>query len=372
MSKVKFTGTDVGKKHRSLGKVLTAWVIILAIIAFLIFIGVKVFLRLGYNHLRNNATSLGPNILVESDKDSLFTGATDVEGLVWQDNWISYDGKVYEYNDNILTFLIMGIDEKKDTVHETTDKTGGGQADALFLAVLNPDTQDIKMIGVNRDTMVDVVAVGMGENGEDKLIEAEIATQHGFGGGMEYSCELTRDAVSKLFYDLPIHGYLSYNLSGVVALNDKLGGVTLNALEDLDTKALTCKKGEKVTLIGNAAYNYIQYRDTKKFESARGRLNRQKQYLSKLGKLTFEKMKKDITLPVSLYTEFKDYIVTDLSVDEISWLASEMSKYEFSGDEIYTMEGTTEMGDKYEQFYPDKEALKKLMIEVFYKEVPVN
>ncbi len=360
---------------------LLAWFIIIAIIALMIFIGVKVFLNMGYNHLKNKATSLGPTIVMESqeeEKEAIFTGATEVEGLVWQDNWIAYDGKVYEYNENIFNFLVLGIDEKEGTVHETKDKTGGGQADALFLAVFNPDTQQIKLIGINRDTMVDVLAVGCADDGGDKIIEAEIATQHGFGGGMEYSCELTRDAVSKLFYDLPIHGYLSYNLSGVMALNDRLGGVTLTALEDISVKqqgnspAFKCKKGEEITLTGAVAYRYIQYRDVRQFESARNRLARQKQYLSKLGKLTFEKMKTDITLPLSLYTEFKDYIVTDFTADEISWLASELTKYDFNGNEIYTMEGETKMGEKFEQFYPDKEALKKLMIEVFYKEVPIN
>ena len=30
----------------------------------------------------------------------------------WQEGWIGYKDKIYEYNDDIMTFLIMGIDKR--------------------------------------------------------------------------------------------------------------------------------------------------------------------------------------------------------------------------------------------------------------------
>jgi len=40
-----------------------------------------------------------------------------------------------------------------------------------------------------------------------------------------------------------------------------------------------------------------------------------------------------------------------------------------AAEQIYTLAGDTQMGEKFEEFYPDKKALKELMIEVFYREV---
>ena len=234
---------------------------------------------------------------------------------------------------------------------------------------MNPDIKHISLIGVNRDTMVEVVMVGLGENGEDLTATAEISVQHGFGDGLNQSCELTRDAVSELFYNLPIHGYISFNMGGMAALNDAVGSVQLTVLEDMTEINPAWYQGAEVTLKGKDAYEYVHYRNTEVFESARNRLARQKQYLAVFAGTAMAKIKKDVTLPVSLYQVFKPYTVTDISVDEISWLASQLTGYKFDENAVYSMEGITIKGQKFEEFYPDEEALQELIIKVFYREI---
>ena len=39
---------------------------------------------------------------------------TEAAGVAWQSDWVRYDGSVYDYNENITTFLIMGIDKKDE------------------------------------------------------------------------------------------------------------------------------------------------------------------------------------------------------------------------------------------------------------------
>ena len=293
---------------------------------------------------------------------------------VWKEGWIRYNGKVYEYNKSNLNFLLMGID-KMEKVKAAKNDTDGGQADAIFLASMNPDDKRVKIIGINRDTKIDLVLPGMGENGEDITYPGELAAQHGFGGGLEKSCELTRDAVSSLFYDLPIHGYLSYNIGGLVELNDALGGVTLTVIEDITEKNKNMKVGEEVTLLGQDARLYIQYRDEEQFEGARSRLARQKQYISCMGNKMKDMLKEDITFPITIFQKLQPYIVTDLELNEVTWLTTELINYGFDSD-IYTLEGETKVEQvgkgAHEMFYPDKESLKSIMIEVFYKEVEVE
>ena len=211
-----------------------------------------------------------------------------------------------------------------------------------------------------------------GYNISNQMVVAQIAAQHGFGDGMEKSCELTRDAVSKLFYDLLIHGYASINMGAISKLNDAVGGVSLTVLEDMTKVKSSWTEGAEVALKGKDAYWYIRWRDMDVFESSRSRLARQKQYLGAFAMKAKEATKSNITLPITLYSELSKYMVTDIKVDEIAYLASQFIDYEFKTDGIHTLQGTTEMGEKHEEFYPDKDALKELMIDVFYQEVELE
>ncbi|MGN1147843.1 MAG: LCP family protein, partial [Lachnospiraceae bacterium] len=336
-----------------------------------------VFMAIGGNRLKNKAGGSTPNITTEETVTVNGTlqeadGAAEEETYVrWEEGWVRYDGKVYEYNSDIMTFLVMGID-KNSEVTDNPDAVSGGQADALFLVVVNPDKKDISIIAVNRDTMTDVKMYDVHTEGYEQTVTAQIATQHGFGDGREQSCELTRDAVSALFYDLPIHGYVSINMAAIAKLNDAIGGVDVTVLEDLTKVNKNWKEGTQITLMGKDAFWYVKWRDTTVFESNRGRLARQKQYLTAFIQKAITETKKDITLPVTLYGELSKYMVTDITVEEVAYLVGELLDYHFDGDAIYTLEGTTEMGEKHEEFYPDYEALKELMIRVFYQEVDMQ
>ena len=50
-------------------------------------------------------------------------------------------------------------------------------------------------------------------------------------------------------------------------------------------------------------------------------------------------------------------------------LVTELMDYDFSEDQMYTVPGETVMGDQYEEYYVDEDALLNLIMEVFY--VPV-
>ena len=73
---------------------------------------------------------------------------TEEEATSWKEGWVKYNGQIYAYNEDILTFLIMGIDKTKE-VKEVAEGTNGGQADALFLVVLNPhDDSSLVLTGI--------------------------------------------------------------------------------------------------------------------------------------------------------------------------------------------------------------------------------
>lgn len=299
---------------------------------------------------------------------------TEVEKIKWQAGWVRYDGKIYEYNRELLNFLVMGIDET-GKMADTPEGTRGGQADALFLIILNPAAQSLKVISINRNTMADVDLYDVDGTYLD-TVKAQIAVQHGFGDGKEESCEYQVEAVRKLFYNIPIHGYCAINMEAVATLVDLAGGIELTALEEVRLQDVnqttgwrTVKKGEQVRLTGADAYSYVQYRDVSLVGSADGRLERQKQFLGLFIQKMKEAIKKDITIPLQFYDAIIAQMVTDITADEVVYLAGEMPVDLVAMDTIMSLTGETVKGERFEEYHVDEQALYQLIIDVFYQPV---
>lgn len=356
--------------YRTLIKILSA-IVILVVVGVVVFVGMQISGRNKlYSQSSGNRPNLGQSELAEVvEQTEAFTDAsaeTEEESTyVWQEGDIRYNGTIYRYNEDILTFLFLGID-KKTEVKKVEDGIDGGQSDAIFLLVLDPHSKEVSVIGVNRDTMTEIEVYS--EYGDYRgTATLQLCLQHGYGDGAQVSCTRTVDAVSKLLYDMPIHGYCSINMGAIPLINDAIGGVELVALEDVIESDI--KEGELVHLMGDSAYDYLHNRDTKSDESARRRLERQKQYIEAYAGKAVEQMKSDITLPVKLYNALSKYMVTDITVDEVSYLATQAAGYHFSMENIYSLAGETVQGESYEEFYVDEEALYELILKVFYEEV---
>lgn len=316
---------------------------------------------MGKNHLYSKVAAGQP--VLQSAEEIL----TKEEEEKWQEGWVKYQGEIYAYNEEILTFLIMGIDKQSD-VEEAAEGTDGGQADALFLLVLNPKDKSIKVVGINRNTMTDIDTYD--NNGEYvSTVKAQLAVQHGFGNGMEESCEYQRKAVENLFYQLPIHGYAAINMSAVATINDAVGGVDVTIPADLGGFNETFVEGSRVHLLGENAFWYVKYRDTDVFGSADMRLERQKMYLNSFIEAAKEAVHKDISVAIDLYQAVKPWMVTDVSLDEAAYLAPVLADYEFNRDDFYMLQGETVMGEQYEEFYLDEDAMFGMILDIFYEKV---
>jgi len=293
---------------------------------------------------------------------------TEEESAGWKEGWVKYNGQIYAYNEDILTFLVMGIDKNRD-VKEVEEGTNGGQADALFLVVLNPHDNSLSVIGINRNTMTDISVYD--DNGAYvNTIKAQIAVQHGFGNGVEESCEYQVNAVQHLFYEMPVHGYAAINMSAIGPLTDMVGGVDVVALEDIKSgNSTVIKEGEEVHLEGDLAFAYIHNRDTKEFGSADHRLERQKQFITTYLQKVKQKTKEDIGFPISVYQAIAPQTVTSLTVDEMTYLVSIAKDYSFDENYLYTLKGETKQGNVFEEFYVEETDLFELILKVFYEPV---
>lgn len=284
----------------------------------------------------------------------------------WEEGTIRYKDKYYVYNSNLDIYLLMGID-KEGPVEVAEDYVSGGQSDALFLFVMDRETEEVSVISINRNTMTRVETYQA--NGTNTgYTEAQICVQHGFGDGRRVSCGLTEKAVAHLFYNIPIDGYLSINVGAVPILNDSIGGVEVTVLNDMiyPEQNVVLTKDEQVVLNGEQAYVYLRGRDTDEFDSATLRLRRQEQYITSYLEKVEALLRSSSAGLVSIYEELSPYIVTNIDVVP---LLEEITSYNYSPERMYTVPGETVMGEKFEEFHVDEDALYELIIDVFYLEV---
>lgn len=281
---------------------------------------------------------------------------------------VFYQGKAYDFNQDILTFLIMGIDQRTEKVTEYTEGFNAGSADAIFLLVLNPHTEKMQILAIDRNTMTDVDIYDYYGKYEE-TVQTQICVQHGFGDGTKKSAGYMEKAVSNLLYGLPINGYCAVNMSAVSRINDSIGGVEVEVLDDCTAMDKSLVKGDTVHLKGSTAFWYVKYRDTNVFGSAEGRLERQKQYINAFIKKAKQEFKGNPSLPVTLFHDLREYMTTDLTVEKVTYLASMAVGFDYKNTSIRKIPGETVMGEEYEEFYVDEDALYQMMLDVFYEEV---
>jgi LCP family protein required for cell wall assembly len=350
-----------GKRKKRKSKVLRNVLIVLACIVFALVLAWQIFVMVGRMSLYKSS-SVNQELMAQlTDVDSV---SVDVG---WQENWIRYDGKVYQYNEDVLSFLILGID-KDSEVQENTGGVSGGQADANFLVVVNPDLETVRIVCINRDCMTTIDTTNM-YGQKDATTKAQLCLAHAYGNSPQENAGNSVKAVTNLFYGIPIHGYCAINMAAIADINDSVGGVTLESLETFSKNGYYFTKGKTTTLKGKGAFWYVKYRSTKEFDSNGSRLKRQKQYLNAFIGAAKTTIKKKPSYVINLYNSLAPYMTTDVGIDEAAYLATMVLGYDFDMDNIITLDGETVQGVYYEEFYPDEDSLKRLVIDLFYEEV---
>lgn len=360
-------------------KILCALGILLALLAILAVIAVilvNVWRSTGraslLQHAQGNSTNAVQNMQSVANEKNSETSATQEaeESYELQEGQIRYDGKTYQYKDNLMNILCLGIDSRDGIAKEKTPGKAG-QADCVILAVLDDEAKTIQLINISRDSMVPVhVYATDGSFVEDRT--EQLALQYAYGNGRDWSCQLMEQAVSDLFYGLPIHGYCALSMNSIASLNDTVGGVTVTVPEELaELKPKLFTAGETITLKGNRANEFVRARavNSPDVASNNKRIARQKAYAVAFVNQLKQGMKEDMTLPVKLYQTAEKQMVTSLSLDQAVYLCTEYMNCSFDTDNIYTIDGAVTMGEKYAEFNVDDDALYQLILDVFYEEV---
>ena len=303
---------------------------------------------------------MGRNNLLQADNIKLPVGI-ETDG-----DYIIYKGHKYKFNDRVFTMLFAGVDRKTEEHNENIFGTAG-QADAIFLLAVDTQNAKYKLMALSRDSMVDVNVCDMAGNfkGVEKM---QICLSHAYGDGAETSNENLKRSISRLFYGITVDAYFTVDLDVIPILNDDVGGVTVNVIEDLTNWNPIFKKGETITLKGNQAETYIRARDVMGDENQNNlRMERQKGYIDGFVNNTLSMTRRNITTPVRLYNDVTEYSRTDITVPIISYLATLLVGQSFEADEdMVKIPGKTVMGEKYAEFYVDEAGLFDIIIQAYY------
>ncbi len=281
--------------------------------------------------------------------------------------FITYNGKEYQYNENIINFLCLGID-KDIPIDQKRDTGSEGLADAVLLVSVDVEDNLISLLAIPRDTIVPVKV----QDAQGNFLRTEngqITLQYAYGKTAEDSCELMVDAVSNLLYKVPIQRYCSINFQAVPTLNDAIGGVEVEVLEDIWGEHCTLYQGTIAHLDGYEALDYIRWRAEWEAGSSMTRLERQKQYMSNYFAQAKNAVKSDLTLPVRVFGELSGNMCTNVTVEDITYLVPEILDISLDTENIAMIPGEVTQPGEYEEYHVYEEELKQLVVSMFYEEV---
>ena len=199
-----------------------------------------------------------------------------------------------------FSILLMGVDSEKDGLKKNSYANGDG----LMLLTFNPDTLNITMMSIPRDSYLPIACR---DNEKNKLTHA---------GWFGTDCMI--ETIENVF-DVDINYYVKINFKGVVSLVDTLGGVTVDVpkrlcTDDSNRQGQICIDGGTQTLNGEQALVLARNR----YDMAQGDIDRgyNQQILIKgvLNKLTEVR---SITTLLDILETISNNLDTNLTTEEI-------------------------------------------------------
>ena len=296
-------------------------------------------------------------------------GAVEALGSLVK-NVLEYNGKKYRRNTAVRAILCIGVDTTGE-MQQYQVSGEAGQADGIFLVAQDAALDKVQIVMIPRDTMTEILLFDYFGNELGRDVQ-HLTLAYAYGDGREQSCELMTEAVSELMFGLQIDGYFATNISTVEILNDEIGGVeVLIEDESLAEKYPEFIIGGTVLLNGEQATQYIRYRDINQYQTALTRLERQKKYIKAYIETARCRAEEDDQVIVRLMDDVEKYMITNMAKDQYMdmGLAVLNSPQIMEEGDFLTLPGEVARTDLYEEFYPDEEKLKELVIQLFYKEM---
>ena len=304
--------------------------------------------------------------MFSSDKNTILqpTVGEEQKNLIEAD-WVDENGNAYNYRDDVISILLMGVDYMGEESSWDADMvSNGGNADMLGLVILDTKTFAFTILYIPRDTMADVIVM----DAEGNYINTErnnISVSHSYGDGGALSCQLTADAVSRLLMGVPVNRYAALNCDAIYTLNEIVGGVRITFNSDCTELHSSFTVGNTVTLNNLYLSMLMTYRDYDNVDGAYIRGMRILNVMEAMFNQLKGKIMEDPSVVMEILSKLSAYLTTDLDLSEITYLARNIGKMDFSSDTIVSLQGETVLGEEYAEFHADPEWIYDFVVEKF-------
>ena len=279
---------------------------------------------------------------------------------------VEYKGHTYRYNENVVSFVVIGHDDESNAQHDYGDRS---LADTIVLFTLDTSTNKVRATVVPRNTWCAVDLFD--ENGTYVTTnDMQITLSHGVTLPTQDECAAnTVKSVSRIFYNMPITYYFDFGREVVSDAATAIGGVPITALETIPGTDYV--EGDEVLLEGDAAYRYVAYRDTDKDESALDRQARQAQFIRAFAAKVSGLGARGL---LDVYNGVSDEIVTNLGVSEVAYLATCFATGDNAELETVELKGETSVGREadgieYERYHLDADSVMENTLASYYVQI---
>ena len=289
----------------------------------------------------------------------LFTG--NESGDAAATKTITRNGIDYFPRQDVTVMMVLGIDQY-GPVESSNYYRNKGSADSIMLLIFDETNEACSVLYINRDTMFDMDVLGV-KGDYAGTTYGQIALAHTYGTGLEDSCVNVKNTLMNFIHGMTIDYYVAMNMDAIPVLNDAVGGVTVNVVDDFSKVDPTITMGE-LTLTGDQVIDFVRTRKDVGDQKNVTRMERQKEYVAGFLERLYAKEHEDINFLVNVYDQVAPYIVSDCPLNTLSAMLDRYVDYEIK--EVVTPEGENLIADGHYEFHVDEEKLDELIVRLFY------
>lgn len=257
-------------------------------------------------------------------------------------------------NKEKINVLVLGVDAGVIGLDEGRNRK---RTDTMFVVSFDPDTKDVKMLSIPRDTRVYIDGYGF-----DKINAANVY------GGVDLAVKVVKELL-----EIPIHYYVKVDYKGFRQLIDDLGGVEIYVERPMhyDDNAqdlhIHLEKGRQV-LDGKKAEEFVRFRNYPNGDI--GRIEAQQKFLKALAKKVLSPMTL-LKIPKMAKT-LTTYVETNMEPGEIVKYANLARQIKLENIQMAVLPGIDRYIDGISYYLVDLNKTQQL-VDAYFRDIdPTN
>lgn len=285
---------------------------------------------------------------------------------------ITYDGKTYVKNENIVNMLFLGI----DTNASRERRQMGYRSDVVLVCAVDTKSGAATLISLPRDLYTTMYDIDAKSGQVTKTKQNRVNAAFAFGGGPKYfgyenamACvqmflqrECKLEASLDFTLDIPVYFYAGIDMEGIAPVAESIGGVEVKMEFSIPDVG---KKGDTVLLKGRKAELYLTDRHNTPGADL-GRAKKEQDFMLRLAKKIKDMGAADIIL--NLWDDLEKYVDTNLNTTQMVDFAKILKKVDIDSIQKYTIPGEGRSTDGPYYYYHDEEETLRILLGVYYDE----